>query len=533
MTSKSSIDAEASSRKPEGQSVRVVVRVRPLTSTDNGGTCSALSINPNGQHVQLSAPHDKRTTRQFSFDAALDQHISQEDMYSTSGVQGLVDAAAQGYHSTIFAYGQTGSGKTFTMEGFKYTMPSGNSGATAAKARAPTADFQNTPQHQLGIIPRAIAALFQALNSDTSRRSVVRCSYVQIYKEQAYDLLNPTSILSAMGPQHHNKQQQHGPGGSSGALRMRWSKAEDFYLENLFKVMASHKLNASSSRSHCLLTLYIDSSPLSSPTEIISSRLTLVDLAGSERGSSIGATSEGKLRDESVAINKSLFTLRQVITCLAAASSQQQGGTTPSSHVPYRDSKLTSLLKNSLGGTSLTLMVACLAPSDAFYEENLSTLEYASKAARITNQVSLNEDAKTRLIRELRTEVAFLRQQLAAVQMGDYVKLTGPGPNGQQPARGASQIPRPPGNTSGASTQSAASTLDVPSGFSAGASAAPGPSLEEMKQKLLESTQHDVGIMVEKLLDAISLVQSLAAVNQQLRTAYDQVGFNILGRDLH
>ncbi len=119
------------------------------------------------------------------------------------------------------------------------------------------------------------------------------------------------------------------------------------------KIMASHKLNASSSRSHCLLTLYIDSSPLASPTELISSRLTLVDLAGSERGATVGA-SEGKLRDESVAINKSLFTLRQVITCLAAGPAQQQAASSVN-HVPYRDSKLTSLLKNSLGGNTMTV----------------------------------------------------------------------------------------------------------------------------------------------------------------------------------
>lgn len=172
--------------------------------------------------------------------------------------------------------------------------------------------------------------------------------------------------------------------------------------------MASHKLNAQSSRSHCLFTLYIDSSPLASPTEVISSRLTLVDLAGSERGSTVGAT-EGKLRDESVAINKSLFTLRHVITCLAsnagkeaagaaaqASATLQQGATLGGAQAgaqsqaklpPYRDSKLTSLLKNSLGGTAMTLMVACIAPVDTFYEENVSTLEYARQAARITNQV--------------------------------------------------------------------------------------------------------------------------------------------------
>ncbi len=158
--------------------------------------------------------------------------------------------------------------------------------------------------------------------------------------------------------------------------------------------MAGHRLNAQSSRSHCLFTLYIDTSPLASPNEIMSSRLTLVDLAGSERGASVGATDAGKLRDESVAINKSLFTLRHVITCLASnmkadqkMETQGTGAANPKLP-PYRDSKLTSLLKNSLGGTAMTLMIACVAPSDCFFEENLSTLEYARQAARITNKAS-------------------------------------------------------------------------------------------------------------------------------------------------
>jgi hypothetical protein len=256
-------------------------------------------------------------------------------------------------------------------------------------AAAPAADFEGTPPEQLGVTPRAVHELFGALAKDPERRASVRCSYVQIYKEQAYDLLNPTSIM--MGPDGQqitvpaNKKQ---PGkwhtgaastqavpGMGGALRMRWTKISDFYLENLFKVecnsadealdlfrsgcankiMASHRLNHSSSRSHCLFTLYIDSSPLASPTEVISSRLTLVDLAGSERGATVGAT-EGKLRDESVAINKSLFTLRHVITCLANIAQQDaraangDEASAPAARVnpPYRDSKVGTFLPPSL-----------------------------------------------------------------------------------------------------------------------------------------------------------------------------------------
>eukprot|EP00195_Chlamydomonas_chlamydogama_P000098 CAMPEP_0202918878 /NCGR_PEP_ID=MMETSP1392-20130828/74439_1 /ASSEMBLY_ACC=CAM_ASM_000868 /TAXON_ID=225041 /ORGANISM="Chlamydomonas chlamydogama, Strain SAG 11-48b" /LENGTH=371 /DNA_ID=CAMNT_0049612047 /DNA_START=68 /DNA_END=1180 /DNA_ORIENTATION=- len=369
------------------------------------------------------------------------------------------------------------------MEGFKYMAPGpGNSMSSTKNKPMPAADF-STPEDRLGVIPRAVSCLFDSVGADTSRRFNIRCSFVQIYKEQAYDLLNPTSIVMAGGAESQRRNAKPGQV-AAGALRMRWSKTEDFYLENLFKVecgsaeevmnafkhgvqnkmMASHRLNAASSRSHCLFTLYIDSSPMGSPNEVISSRLSLVDLAGSERGSSTGAT-EGRLRDESVAINKSLFTLRQVITCLttsqahadAAATAQAAGGPAPPpgfSHIPYRDSKLTQLLKNSLGGNSLTMMIACLAPVDTFYEENLSTLDYASRTKRITNQVAVNEDPKTKLIRELRAEVAFLRHQLAVLQgtqpgvAAMMMQGSGPGP-GSGTKSGIPQAPRAGGSRGG------------------------------------------------------------------------------------
>lgn len=503
------------------QAVRVVVRVRPQMPTDQGTSCEAMQLDPDGVHIQLtppSGPQEKRQGHKYQFDAALYCDATQEDVYEKAHVQQLVNSAASGIHATIFAYGQTGSGKTYTMEGYSYH--------NQPKAKgAPVADFDMTPPEQLGITPRAVFALFEALNKDPERRFCVKCSYVQIYKEQAYDLLNPTSLMAGPGgePPSPNivrgktlqkEWNERDTGGlNQGALRMRWSKQEDFYLENLFKVevgtadealslfragvsnkvMASHRLNAQSSRSHCLFTLYIDTCPMASPTEVISSRLTLVDLAGSERGATVGAT-EGRLRDESVAINKSLFTLRHVITCLADNSTKEakaSSGKEADKNMlpPYRDSKLTSLLKNSLGGNAMTVMVACVAPVDSFYEENLSTLEYARQAARITNVVQVNEDPKTKLIRELRAEVAFLREQLAAVQ--------GPG--------------------------AAALGYRPSQGFPTGGGVLGAGLSEEMRQKLLESTENDINMMVSKLIDAIGLVQSLSAVNQQLRSAYDEI----------
>lgn len=550
-----------------GASVRVVVRVRPPDKTQSA--CDALRIGPDGRRVTIThapaaeddgggVPRQRNvTTKSYTFDAVLSPHASQTDIYETAGIQGLVEAASQGFHSTILAYGQTGSGKTYTMEGFRY-VPRAHG--------PPVADFDGTPTERLGVVPRAVHALFDSLKSNPERRSLIKCSFVQIYKEQAYDLLNPATIAAATQGPKPSPQQLRGspglPGAVAGALRMRWSKQDDFYLENLFKVevaspdealalfrggvlnkvMASHKLNASSSRSHCLFTLYIDSHPMSSPSEIISSRLTLVDLAGSERAAAVGAT-EGKLRDENVAINKSLFTLRQVITSLAASSSSSEGSDQkppsrqqsrtlstqkhaplPSqpqlTHVPYRDSKLTSLLKNSLGGNSLTLMIACIAPSDDYVEENISTLDYASRAARITNKVALNEDPKTRIIRELREEVAFLRQQLIAA---------GTGAGGGESTEGSSSLPlvRSPSNplkqsqlVMSAMNQPTASSDSIDGGPSETAGSHLSAESDDMRKKLLESSQHDIGIIVGKCLQFYSLVQQLTSTNQQLRRAY-------------
>ena len=169
------------------------------------------------------------------------------------------------------------------------------------------------------------------------------------------------------------------------------------------KIVASHNLNAQSSRSHAIFTLTMEIIDNSAVDNVITSKMQLVDLAGSERSSQTGNT--GLPAKEAIDINKSLFTLRQVITSLAEGAKKRK---TLNSHIPYRDSKLTSLLKQSLGGNSYSLMVACLAPSDRYVEENLSTLNYAMKASFIANEPTQNVDPKVKLINELREKVASL-----------------------------------------------------------------------------------------------------------------------------
>lgn len=252
--------------------------------------------------------------------------------------------------------------------------------------------------NQIGLIPRITKNLFDELKKISNHiEYTVYCTYVQIYKENVYDLLNPAQIKP--------------PG-----LKLRWNKQEEFYVENLFmhpcysygevlshynsgiknKVMSAHNANAASSRSHCVLTLNIEGMDVETGS-ILTSKLQLVDLAGSEKVSQTG--NEGPALKESIEINKALFTLRQVITTLSSIKDAD------STFVPYRDSKLTSLLKQSIGGNSYCLMIACISPNDLFLEDNISTLAYATKASCISNDPVKNLDPKTRVIKELRVKL--------------------------------------------------------------------------------------------------------------------------------
>lgn len=255
------------------------------------------------------------------------------------------------------------------------------------------------------MIPRIVKALFEEVKkSNKNVDFTVYCTYVQIYKECIYDLLNPAQLRP--------------PG-----LKLRWNQLEEFYVENLSvhpcysakevlgcyaygvknKVVASHNANLQSSRSHCLFTLAVDALDKEKGT-ILSSKLQLVDLAGSEKVSQTG--NEGLALKESIEINKALFTLRQVISTLAGMKENED------SFVPYRDSKLTSLLKQSIGGNSFCLMIACIAPIDSFFEDNLSTLAYATKASCISNEPVKNVDPKSKVIKDLKKQVKRLTSEL-------------------------------------------------------------------------------------------------------------------------
>ncbi|CDW90813.1 kinesin motor domain containing protein [Stylonychia lemnae] len=335
----------------------------------------------------------------------------------------------QGFHATLFVYGQTGSGKTYSMEGYKYA---------ATNPNKPNKMLPQIPKEQdedEGLIPRSIRELFLQIEkrkkeSEGSKISVT-CSYIQLYNERIYDLLN-----SDIYKNHQNKRLDGVPG-----LKLKWNGSnDDIIIENLFcfdcnssqdgfhyfwkglknKMMASHKMNNSSSRSHCILTFTVHQIDIKNPDNLIVSKLQLVDLAGSERQSTTGVAKDPSLLKESIEINKSLFTLRQVISALTDNSTLQQqkqngfGGLNEKNYtyVPYRESKLTSILRQSLGGNSYTLMIACITPLDDYLDENISTLNYASRASHISNVPTINQDPKLKLINEQKRMIERLQREL-------------------------------------------------------------------------------------------------------------------------
>ncbi|GFR52859.1 hypothetical protein Agub_g15486 [Astrephomene gubernaculifera] len=379
----------------EADNIKVAVRVRPLFphETERGGT-SVVQVSSNTTiKVVVPGPAGTSMQRDFAFHACLGPEVGQADVLHLCGVPQLLDAALAGYNVTIVAYGQTGSGKTYTMSGREEVISSdGYSGGDT--------------QHD-GIMTRALQHLFaamQARKGDT--KYGVAASYLEIYNEGIYDLLN----LKAKN------------------LPVKWDAALGFYVPGLKQVpctkidtmmdvirtgmqhrhVGSHELNIESSRSHAIMTLTLHATPADPAAADYGAprmgKISFVDLAGSERLKD--TKSEGAMLKETTNINKSLFVLGKVISALAERDS---AGT--SAHIPYRDSKLTKLLMDCLGGNALALMIACCSPASTAVEETLSTLSYATRAKNIQNRPTVQYDPREAQIANLRREIELLRQE--------------------------------------------------------------------------------------------------------------------------
>ncbi|KAF0534302.1 kinesin-domain-containing protein [Gigaspora margarita] len=322
----------------------------------------------------------------WSFDKNDPNYATQAHLYNDLGKE-LLNHAFEGFNTCIFAYGQTGAGKSYSMMGYG---------------------------DDKGIIPLTCCELFNRIgrNYDNTIIYQVQVSYFEIYNERVRDLLNPKHKGNLKVREHPTL----GPyvEDLSKLIANSFQDIENLIDEgNKTRTVAATNMNRTSSRSHAVFTLLLKQKRHDAETGLDTekvSRISLVDLAGSERANSTGVT--GARLKESANINKSITTLGKVITSLADASSgtSRKGAIKVDSFVPYRDSVLTWLLKDSLGGNSKTVMIAAISPAD--YDETLSTLRYADAAKRIKNKPVINEDPNGRLIRDLKEELQLLRKKL-------------------------------------------------------------------------------------------------------------------------
>ncbi|KAF7252223.1 hypothetical protein EG68_08827 [Paragonimus skrjabini miyazakii] len=355
----------------KSDNVRVAVRCRPMNSKETESGCKSITIiNELEGSVWLlknSAHHDE-PVKQFTFDLVFDTQSKQTDIYNKVA-RPIVEKVLEGYNGTIFAYGQTGTGKTFTMEGVR-----------------PVPELR-------GIIPNSFAHIFGAIAKSGNNTRFLRRVRDLLGKDQTASLDVKERPDIGVYVKDLSSFVVHSPN--------EMDKLMSFGNRN--RVTAATNMNEHSSRSHAIYTITLECSENVGQGKPLlrQGKLHLVDLAGSERQAKTGAT--GKRLQEANKINLSLTTLGNVISALVDGKS---------THVPYRNSKLTRLLQDSLGGNSKTAMIANIAPSDYNYEESLSTLRYANRAKNIRNNAKINEDPKDAMLRQFQKEIEQLRKQL-------------------------------------------------------------------------------------------------------------------------
>ncbi|XP_044867927.1 kinesin-like protein KIF6 isoform X2 [Mauremys mutica] len=375
------------------QTIQIYARVKPLARRQQAGIYSVGEDEKSASSLEITVPRDladgfvnnKRESYKFKFQKIFDQEAKQDPVFE-SIAKPVAECALAGYNGTIFAYGQTGSGKTFTITG----------GAERYSDR--------------GIIPRTLSYIFQQLEKDSSKVYTTHVSYLEIYNECGYDLLDPrheasrledlpkVTIMEDPDQNIHLKN-----------LSLQQATNEEEALNLLFlgdtnRMIAETPMNQASTRSHCIFTIHISSKEPGSAT-IRRSKLHLVDLAGSERVAKTGVG--GQLLTEAKYINLSLHYLEQVIIALAEKHR---------SHIPYRNSMMTSVLRDSLGGNCMTTMIATLSLDKRNIDESISTCRFAQRVALIKNEAVLNEEIDPRLmITQLKKVIQELKDELALV----------------------------------------------------------------------------------------------------------------------
>ncbi|XP_076789846.1 kinesin-like protein KIF1B isoform X15 [Arvicanthis niloticus] len=420
-----------------GASVKVAVRVRPFNSRETSKESKCI-IQMQGNSTSIINPKNpKEAPKSFSFDYSYWSHTSPEDpcfasqnrVYNDIGKEMLLHAF-EGYNVCIFAYGQTGAGKSYTMMG-------------------------KQEESQAGIIPQLCEELFEKINDNCNEEMSysVEVSYMEIYCERVRDLLNPKN-KGNLRVREHPLLGPYVEDLSKLAVTSYTDIADLMDAGNKARTVAATNMNETSSRSHAVFTIVFTQKKQDPETNLSTekvSKISLVDLAGSERADSTGA--KGTRLKEGANINKSLTTLGKVISALAEVSKKKK----KTDFIPYRDSVLTWLLRENLGGNSRTAMVAALSPADINYDETLSTLRYADRAKQIKCNAVINEDPNAKLVRELKEEVTRLKDLLRAQGLGDIIDNLKDFQNNKHRYLLASENQRP-GNFSAASMGSLTSS---------------------------------------------------------------------------
>jgi len=362
--------------------VKVAIRVRPLSTKEiSENQTSIIEVDrdstPNQLYVRSTDSALRPLLKSYAFDHVFDESNSQLDVYRECASP-IIESVLQGYNGTLFAYGQTGTGKTYTMEG------------------------KISDDEHKGIIPRTFTQIIDFVsNASENVEFLVRISFLEIYQDEVYDLLSKNT-----------RQKMEVKEGSNGFYVKNLTMYSVKTTKDMFKVLKKGQktravgataMNPGSSRSHCILTIIVESSRKGEDGQdhYIMGKLNLVDLAGSERQKKTQA--KGDRLDEAKFINLSLSALGNVIKSLVNPKS---------THIPFRDSKLTRLLSDSLGGNTKTVMIANIGPSGSNMDETMSTLRYANRAKNIKNKPRINEDPKDAMIRKMKEELQNLQRQL-------------------------------------------------------------------------------------------------------------------------
>ncbi|XP_034033551.1 kinesin family member 4 [Thalassophryne amazonica] len=373
--------------------VRVALRCRPLVPKEIDEGCqSCLTFVPGEPQVIVGAE------KAFTYDYVFDPAAEQEEVFNAA-VSPLLSGLFKGYHATVLAYGQTGSGKTFSMGGTY----------TSAQESDPS----------VGVIPRVIRRIFEEKEKSADCEFCLEVSYLEIYNEDILDLLCTSKEKPALSIREDPKDGIKIVGLTDKQVFTAQEMVSCLELGNSARTVGSTAMNIASSRSHAIFTITLEQRRGADKINSVISKFHLVDLAGSERQKKTKA--EGDRLKEGISINRGLLALGNVISALGDESKKN-------AFVPYRDSKLTRLLQDSLGGNSHTLMIACVSPADSNMEETINTLRYADRARKIKNKPIINIDPTVAEMKRLKQQVQELQVMLLHARGGVAPALSGPEP---------------------------------------------------------------------------------------------------------